>query len=201
MGRILFKIDPELIDSVMGRGGHDMRATFADLVEMDLVRPPAPDFDIDCRTRGNHYLHRGVVWLGGGRFTSSRGSILLSSDYRTAEDGNAALGAAIAVLLCALATRNVVKKVRTSKLAKLGIGKRSQYDTVVTLKVPQISAQYDASGTSGGRAVRAHFRRGFIRRQRYGPRNEQEKKVWIAPVFVNADEDFVAPDRTYRLVA
>jgi hypothetical protein len=45
-----------------------------------------------------------------------------------------------------------------------------------------------------------HLRRGHIRqRQHYGPGNHFVKKIWIAPVFVNADPDFVNQRAAYNV--
>ena len=83
------------------------------------------------------------------------------------------------------------------KRVKHGIGKRNPYTRVTTIRVP--NTRYlpdDEDHPPTGRTVRAHFRRGFVRQQHYGKGNELIKKVWIAPVFVNADGDWVGePDQ------
>lgn len=35
--------------------------------------------------------------------------------------------------------------------------------------------------------------------QHFGPKNELRKKIWIEPVFVNADEDWVAARTAYNV--
>lgn len=102
-------------------------------------------------------------------------------------------------LIVLLATKNADKRTTESKLAKLGIGKnirRFAYTTTISLPGTLPS---DADNPPREGHIAPHLRRGHTRRQHYGAGNQMEKKIWIAPVFVNADPDFVAARRTYRL--
>lgn len=104
-------------------------------------------------------------------------------------------------LIVLLATKNADKRTTESKLAKLGIGKsiRGRFAYTTTISLPgTLPPDCDNPPKSGH--IAPHLRRGHVRRQHYGTRNELEKKIWIAPVFVNADPAFVAARRTYRLV-
>lgn len=105
-------------------------------------------------------------------------------------------------LIAILASRGIEKRTRDakdSKLKKFGIGKlRNDYVTRIAL-----SAQLDcgdADEARPGRPVRPHLRRGHARTQHYGLGNQQTKLIWIAPVFVNADEDFVSTRTAYRIL-
>jgi hypothetical protein len=100
-------------------------------------------------------------------------------------------------LVAVLASRNVVKTVKHSKAAKLGIGK-NRYEYTTTLSVPT-QLENDPDHAPTGRTVCPHLRRGHIRRQHYGPNRELIKQVWIAPVFVNADERFVNSRKAYNM--
>lgn len=103
------------------------------------------------------------------------------------------------ILIVLLATKNAVKTRTKDKLAALGIGKhknRHVYTTTITL--PKVLEE-DAEHKPTGLHVRPHLRRGHIRRQHYGPARELIKKVWIDPVFVNADKDFVESRERYNL--
>lgn len=103
-------------------------------------------------------------------------------------------------LIVLLATKNADKRTTESKLAKLGIGKgiRGRFSYTTTISLPGTLPSDDNNPPRSGH-VAPHLRRGHVRRQHYGAGNQMEKKIWIAPVFVNADPDFVAARRTYKL--
>lgn len=107
-------------------------------------------------------------------------------------------------LIVLLATRNAVKTTKENKLAKLGIGKRKHKDSqrnyarITTITLPE-ELEHDEEHPPTGRTVAAHLRRGHIRRQHYGPQRAFVKQVWIEPVFVNADKDFVSQRKAYNL--
>jgi hypothetical protein len=100
-------------------------------------------------------------------------------------------------LITLLATRNAVKTTKHHKSAKLGIGK-SPYEYVTTISLPQ-DLEDDEDHKPTGKTVCAHLRRGHIRRQHYGPAREYVKRIWIAPIFVNADKDYVATRTAYNI--
>lgn len=103
-------------------------------------------------------------------------------------------------LITLLATRNVVKSRHENKLAKLGIGKAHKHRYTTTLSLPR-EAENDPAHTpvETGREMAPHLRRGHIRRQHYGPRNSFIKTIWIEPVFVNADKEFVSKRQAYNV--
>ena len=47
---------------------------------------------------------------------------------------------------------------------------------------------------------RPHLRRGHIRNQHYGEGNKEIKKIFIQPVFVNADEGWIENQRKAYVV-
>ena len=55
-----------------------------------------------------------------------------------------------------------------------------------------------STGESTGKTVAPHVRRGHWRRQRYGERNTQIRRIRIAPLLVNAHRGDVA-NQVYRL--
>lgn len=100
------------------------------------------------------------------------------------------------LLITLLATRNVIKSTTICKAARLGIGKgRHEYTT--TLSLPREPDRDPTVPT--GREVAPHLRRGHIRRQHYGPRNSFVKSIWIDPVIVNADKEFVSTRKAYNV--
>lgn len=100
-------------------------------------------------------------------------------------------------LIVFLGTKNVTKVTRENKLVKFGIGKQ-KHRYVTSLKVGHVYITEHEKGEPTGRTMRAHLRRGHIRRQRYGPELTYEKKVWIEPVFVNSDREYI-PREAYNV--
>lgn len=106
------------------------------------------------------------------------------------------------LLVVLLATKNVEKKEVINR--KLAAGKfnrskayRKDYPITTTLTIGKITENHESVGT--GSTVRPHLRRGHIRNQHYGPNNEMTKKIFIQPVFVNADEGWVANREAYNV--
>ncbi len=110
-------------------------------------------------------------------------------------------------LIVMLATRNVRKTTTVDKLAKLGIGRnrkqsaKHRYTHVTTISLPRPEEmEDDHEHKATGIAKAPHLRRGHIRNQHYGPKGGYVKRIWIEPVFVNADPDFVSKRTAYNLV-
>lgn len=109
---------------------------------------------------------------------------------------------ALSLLLVLLATKNVDKNEIKNKQLLAGKFNSSQayrkdYPITTTLTIGKITENHESVGT--GSTVRPHLRRGHIRNQHYGPNNEMTKKIFIQPVFVNADEGWVANREAYNV--
>lgn len=102
------------------------------------------------------------------------------------------------ILIVLLATKNVEKEVKECKTLRLGIGKKERHQYTTTLKIGKVT---ERAGESIGSGVtrRPHLRRGHIRRQHHGPNNELTKSIWIEPVFVNADPNWIAERTAYNV--
>lgn len=132
------------------------------------------------------------------------GSINRDLYNETAESAMEFSGDIYKLLVVLLATKNLVKNTIVDKdLARGKFNKskayRKDYPITTTITIGQISETH-TSGHGGG-TVRPHLRRGHIRTQKYGPKYELSKKIFIEPVFVNADEGWIAERRAYNVKA
>lgn len=105
-------------------------------------------------------------------------------------------------LIVLLATKNIEKNEIRNKQMMAGKFNgaqvyRKDYPITTTLTIGKITENHESVGT--GSTVRPHLRRGHIRNQHYGPNNEMTKKIFIQPVFVNADEGWVANREAYNV--
>jgi hypothetical protein len=111
----------------------------------------------------------------------------------------------IRALIVGLATK-VVRKNRVeekpSKLEKLGIGKpraKKNYAYTTTLSLPVLTTTDESGASTGVVIVRPHLRRGHVRLQHFGPKNQFSKKIFVEPVFVNGDENSVSLRDRYNV--
>lgn len=99
----------------------------------------------------------------------------------------------LAMLIVLLATKNVNKDCK--KISKYSVlNRKIGYGYITTIKIGEITENYQCDSQSGG-SVRPHLRRGHIRSQHFGIGNKEIKKIFIQPVFVNADDDWIANER------
>ena len=107
------------------------------------------------------------------------------------------------LLIVTLATKNHVKEERVNKdIARGRFNKskayRKDYPITTTISIGKITETYESKGGTGLKK-RPHMRRGHIRTQHYGPNNELTQKIFIQPVFVNADEGWIEERRAYNV--
>jgi hypothetical protein len=109
-------------------------------------------------------------------------------------------GDLLMTLTVVLATKNVIKKEVVNKLARLGIGlKKNPYHKTTTLTIGKVTEKADGKGGHDGSHRRPHLRRGHKRDQRYGPNWQYTRQIFIEPVFVNADEGWIAERTAYNV--
>ena len=225
-----FYLSNELLDAV---DGDDVRATYNDMVELDIARGPFPEYQIVTnyarlvKVRGKEYTHEEmqdisrwslvseykndelvecwIVWPETPHRRVALSKMLKDVELQDPESVSESMeqmdvvtGALSQILIVALATRNHVAR-RTKNqgiLNRHGIPHgRKEY---VTMIFPPETGDSDGDGTG---TVRPHLRRGHIRRQRYGPQLQFERKRWIEPVFVNAHPGAVSERRRYNMGA
>lgn len=126
------------------------------------------------------------------------GNINLDTSMSNPEDSLEDIAAGLIVLLN---TRNARKHTVEHKCAKLGIGKgdkKFQYVTTISLPTEDEILEDHESVQTGIRKS-PHLRRGHIRRQRHGPALAFTKEIWIEPMFINADEEWVSKRERYNV--
>jgi hypothetical protein len=108
--------------------------------------------------------------------------------------------ALLTTLITTLAAKNVIKDTQEVKRHGPKSKKRPRthrYITTIKIgKITETNRQSDGSGST----VRPHLRRGHIRNQHFGEGNKEIKKIFIQPVFVNADEGWIENQRKAYVV-
>jgi hypothetical protein len=228
LSRQLFVLTKEVWDAVLGAplwdgsGGHNPSAKevlysiVEDLVEFDLFHLAYPT--VDFRLIGSsgiigeiHGLHltralavhevRRLMEIDVWTTCFACAETVAFGEIRNNKDLLGACDMAAMMLIVALATSNIEKRVILNKRAKLGIGKKQNrdYSGVTHLRLPRSSLRDASHGGRIGGIPRMHLRRGHGRRQHVGQRGGgQIKRIWIAPTLVNADEDYL-PRQEYRM--
>ena len=109
----------------------------------------------------------------------------------------------VKTLLVLLVTKNAEKdrvenKPNSSSAKQRNASKNFAYTT--TIRIGKITENCKSGGT--GSPTRPHLRRGHIRNQPYGEGRREKKQIFIAPVFINADKEYVESQRiAYKIRA
>ena len=151
---------------------------------------------------GEHY-HFDVLMYAMGKYVDLLAAATLNKNKEQENYVNGIAEYLRYFLMVILATKNA-EKVTKKNLAK-AISPRqrkdaAKYGYTTTIQIGKITESYGSSTLTGG-AKRPHLRRGHIRTQRFGKGNAEVKKIFIQPVFVNADENWINEQKTYRVVA
>jgi hypothetical protein len=105
----------------------------------------------------------------------------------------------VAILIVLLATKNIERRVIKNDAranSKRARDDAKSFSTTTYLNIGKITETCRGGSSSG--PVRPHLRRGHIRSQRYGEGFKEIKKIFIRPVFVNADKEWVEQQKTYK---
>jgi hypothetical protein len=106
-------------------------------------------------------------------------------------------------LIVLLATKNIHKDVETCNKPNSRNRREqtlSKYSSTTTISIGKISQTMRSEGGTGG-PVRPHLRRGHIRHQRCGEGRLEVKKIFIQPMFINADQGWIDTQKEYRVTA
>jgi hypothetical protein len=214
-------------DTWNGLTVEEVNATWDDMVTMGIDQPPFKEFDVaisakffisllrkfsDNKETWHGLFDRGpdaaAILVFNLAFNPSYRELIFTDNETShhliftrghIKEGLEASTYVYRSFLVLLATRNVIREVKENKLAKRGIGK-SPYVKTTTLKLGTVVETVGES-TGEGSVLRPHLRRGHVRNQRYGPGLGFSRKVFIQPVFVNADQGWVAERTAYNVTA
>lgn len=110
---------------------------------------------------------------------------------------------AVELLIVLLSTKNIEKETETcNKPNSRNRRERtmSKYASITTIKIGKIT-ETARSGNGNGGPVRPHLRRGHIRSQPYGKGKSEVKRIFIQPMFINADQGWINSQKEYRVTA
>lgn len=108
------------------------------------------------------------------------------------------------ILIVLLGTKNAEKKTRVNTDRSPSPRARKDaknFSTTTIIRIGKITETMRGSSSCAGTKTRPHLRRGHIRNQRYGQGLSETKKIFIAPMFVNADENWIAEQKSYKVTA
>lgn len=215
---------PELFlipaETIMVLSEDEMLATYANMEDLGIAKLPYPTLDIGIpagmllRLKEKPSVTDFAGWQLKFRYINEKFSTgLLINPTRDSFDLEILLGEAAVknaadlarvILIVLLATRNAIKTRSKDKMLSAGvsIAKKNCWRPIytTTITVPR----YLPDATTGEGAVvpgapkRPHLRRGHKRNQKYGPKLQFVKLIWIEPVFINADEKFVSSRAAYN---
>ncbi len=164
-------------------------------VQVEYFEQPLTAGQID-KCNGMVRFHQG--WIDRRNFKMLTELALVENKQQ--QDG---YGSIMRTLLVLLATKNAQKdrvqnSPRASSAKQRNASKHFGYTT--TIRIGKITENCKSGGT--GSPTRPHLRRGHVRNQPYGEGRREIKQIFIAPVFINADKEYVESQRiAYKIRA
>lgn len=187
-------IDMRVVNKVEEISGHSPGSFFA----VDFKFSPPDDVDIKSDNRKVlGYFECEHFWINGKTLKPFGNRVPGPKRYK------AQYTAIFATLIVLLATKNAQKdrvenKPNSNSAKQRNASNNFAYTT--TIRIGKITENCSSGGT--GSPMRPHLRRGHVRNQRYGEGRREIKQIFIAPVFINADKEYVESQRiAYKIRA
>lgn len=166
-------------------------------VAADIIYTPQSDIEKDHDDIFMATLELRKAWI-------DRRTLKYTSEFTIVhKDEELTFHVMLKTLVVLLATKNAQKdrvenKANSSSAKTRNASKNFAYTT--TIRIGKITENCKSGGT--GSPMRPHLRRGHVRNQRYGEGRREIKQIFIAPVFINADKEYVESQRlAYKIRA
>lgn len=224
----LFELDERIFESM---DEDEIHKTFIDMREMGLNKPPFPSLVMRLSNRllrlffkpdfneDKHFdeIDAAYVWIRYDEATGAMGTsfgvqprgqkidwITDTPPQAVAKEIYRLSYRVLVILIVILATKNIEKETRVNsdRASSHRIREYARdFSTTTVIRIGKITETMRGASSGVGTKTRPHLRRGHIRNQRHGENWSETRQIFIAPVFVNADDNWIAEQKTYKVMA